>query len=389
MQIDQNGITTENKELFFKNIEEFLQNEYTKDFEILPDSIIENIANLVWLNNLDLTSIIEFISTQYNPESASGDWQDSLYERIGIHRYPPQKTVFSACVSGSKNFYCDAESITIRSKTDNNEFVNTTAFTTNSQGDATIDFQCITDGIITVSPNDEFDIVIAPEGINTIVLADDFQLVTGCKKESDDDYRERFRISKSLNSCASRFSSISGMSQYVESQEFLEINDKKDENGMESGKIEIIAHHNTTDEIFAKAIYDMTAEGTELIGNTSVTIKDERGEDIEIRFEKAEPLEVSILATIKIDAGYNNDTVISIAKSKVVEYVKTRRFGLGSTIYATEFIIPLLNTPGIEAVTEVKIKSNGEPTDCLLINKKQIPIITEDTTLLCPYQKSI
>ena len=77
--------------------------------------------------------------------------------------------------------------MTIRSQTDNNEFENISEFTTDSDGVALVDFQCVIDGAIEVKPTDEFLIVTAPDGITSVSQADDLQFSIGRERESDND----------------------------------------------------------------------------------------------------------------------------------------------------------------------------------------------------------
>ena len=148
---------------------------------------------------------------------------------------------------------------------------------------------------------------------------------------------------------------------------------------MQAGQVEIIAHHNTTDEIFAKTIYDMSAEGVQYIGSTEIILKDCNGENVKIRFEKAEEVAISISATIKVKNGFSQTVVGENAKSNIQKYANTRTFGLGETVYATEFVIPLLETDGVEAVTQIEVKSDEEYTDNIKLKEKQIPVFLDLT----------
>ena len=382
MNINENGITTTDKATFFKNFETTLQQRFGSDFKIAEGGALEALINMVWENKIALQNKIMFLASQYAPEVACGYMQDCLYERIGIKRLPEQKTVFSAQVYGEKKLDCKSKSITIRSKTDKNEFSNTSAFTITPEGTAIIDFQCTSSGEIHVNADDEFDIISAPYGIEKVIPAENFQISIGRERESDENYRTRFRVAKALRSCSSRFAMLSGLLQYVNSPKYLKIIDKKDNENMQAGQVEIVAHHNTTDEIFAQAIYDMSAEGVQYIGNTEIILKDYNNENVKIRFEKAEKVAISISATIKIKSGFSQTTVEKNAQSNILKYTNTRIWGLGETVYATEFIVPLLDTDGVEAVTQIKVQYNGEYLDYIKIKEKQIPVFTNLTILM-------
>ena len=69
---------------------------------------------------------------------------------------------------------------------------------------------------------------------------------------------------------------------------------------------------------------------------------------------------MDITGTIKIRSGYYPNTVMSNVKQGILEYIEKRVYGLESVIYATEFIVPMLETDGVEAVTSVEVKKTTD-----------------------------
>ena len=188
MKIDENGLNIDT----FRNIVDEMENElksfYGNDFTIRPEGVIDNFISTFSILTLKLQEQIADLSSQYDPEKATKEWQDALYERIGVTRLEAQKSTFVLKVQGAANLVCSAGSMTIRSQTDNNEFENISEFTTDSDGVALVDFQCVIDGAIEVKSTDEFLIVTAPDGITSVSQADDLQFSIGRERESDNDY---------------------------------------------------------------------------------------------------------------------------------------------------------------------------------------------------------
>ena len=187
MQIDENGITTSSVDDFLENFEILLKEKYGNDFKIAPEGVIDNIATSTGIIEDAIQRQIVMLTKQYDPETAEEEWQDALYERIGVTRLEAQKSTFVLKVQGAANLVCSAGSMTIRSQTDNNEFENISEFTTDSDGVALVDFQCVIDGAIEVKPTDEFLIVTAPDGITSVSQSDDLQFSIGRERESDND----------------------------------------------------------------------------------------------------------------------------------------------------------------------------------------------------------
>ena len=385
MKIDKTGQKIDTLDEILDTLESELQKKYSDSFYIKPEGIIDNIAVSQGYLDLKLQQQLAFLATQFDPESVEGIWQDALYERIGVTRLEAQKSTFVLKVQGAANLVCNARSMTIRSKSDNNEFENISEFTTDENGVALVDFQCVIDGAIEVKPTDEFLIVTAPDGITSVSQSDDLQFSIGRERESDNEFRIRFRNSKALNAKATRNANLANLSKYVDNIAFLKIVDKKSDENFVAGTVKIIAYHNTTDNIFAEAIFNTIADGIELIGDTEITVRDTSDEPVVIRFQNAEEIELSITADVKVRSGYYANTVFNKAKENILKYIEERVFGLESIVYATEFIIPILETEGVEAVQSIKVKRNNidqEFKDNVALTREQVPIFATERIVL-------
>ena len=187
MKIDDQGLNIDTIHNIVDEMEKELESAYGNDFSIRPEGVIDNFMSTFSILTLKLQEQIADLASQYDPETATKEWQDALYERIGVMRLEAQKSTFVLKVQGAANLICNAHSMTIRSKSDNNEFENISEFATDENGVALVDFQCVIDGPIEVKPTDEFLIVTAPDGITSVAQADDLQFSIGRERESDND----------------------------------------------------------------------------------------------------------------------------------------------------------------------------------------------------------
>ena len=385
MKIDDQGHIMQDLDEVLDDLELQLQKKFGDGFYIKPEGVVDNIATSTGIQNIKLQEQLGYLIKQYDPETANGSWQDALYERIGVTRLEAQKSTFVLKVQGAANLTCSAGSMTIRSQTDNNEFENISEFTTDSDGVALVDFQCVIDGAIEVKPTDEFLIVTAPDGITSVVQADDLQFSIGRERESDNEFRIRFRNSKALNAKATHNACLANLSKYVDNIAFLKIIDKKVDDTFEPGNVKVIAYHNTTDNIFAQAIYETIGMGINLLGDTEITVYDSYEQPVVIRFQNAEEIELSITADVKVRSGYYANTVFNKAKENILKYIEERVFGLESIVYATEFIIPILETDGVEAVQSIKVKRTGideDYQDNVALTREQVPIFATERIVL-------
>ena len=385
MKIDDQGLEIDTIYNIIDKMENELKSLYGINFTIRPEGVIDNLASTFATLTQKIQTQIATLSREFDPESAADKYQDALYERIGVTRLEAQKSTFVLKVQGAANLICNAHSMTIRSKSDNNEFENISEFTTDENGVALVDFQCVIDGAIEVKSTDEFLIVTAPDGITSVAQADDLQFSIGRERESDNEFRIRFRNSKALNAKATRNANLANLSKYVDNIAFLKIVDKKSDENFVAGTVKIIAYHNTTDNIFAEAIFNTIADGIELIGDTEITVRDTSDEPVVIRFQNAEEIELSITADVKVRSGYYANTVFNKAKENILKYIEERVFGLESIVYATEFIIPILETEGVEAVQSIKVKRNNidqEFKDNVALTREQVPIFATERIVL-------
>lgn len=375
MEIDNQGLTLSTLTDILDDAETQLQGEYGADFYIKPEGVIDNIFASAALMETDLQNQIAFLAKQFDPETAEGIWQDALYERIGVQRFEAEPTTFTLRVLGTEGFVGTAGDITIRSDLTQEEFTNTAAYTVDSNG-VTLTFACVVAGATEVQDTETFKIVTAPEQITGLSTSAITNIDIGRERETDDEFRIRFRQAKAYNSKATRNANIANLIKYVDDASFLEILDKKNDITFDAGTMEIIAKHNTTDDIFANAIFNTVSDGIDLLGNTTVTVQDDAGESVLIKFYKASEPEILFNVVITIKQGYVPNTVINNAKQAIIDYTKnTHIFGLKSIIFATEFIVPILNIEGVAAVNSIQIKISGDAnySDSLQMTQFQVP----------------
>ena len=376
MNIDKNGYTLLNLQEVLNAYEEQLQQKFGADFFIKPEGVIDNIVTSAGIMEMSLQEQIAFLAKQFDPETAESYWQDALYERIGVKRLPSQVTTFTKKITGTGGYLGEVNSIVIRSLLSGYEFSNTKDYEIGADGYADVEFGCVVSGAIGVNAGESFIIVTAPYEVANISDDEASKIAIGRERETDSEFRIRFRRSKAQNAKATCNANIANLLQYVDNQAFLKVLDKKIDSKMEAGTVKIIAKHNTTDEVFANAIFDTVALGPVLIGDTTVTVKNKSGQNVEICWKNADEIPMDISGTIKVRTGYYANTVMPNVKQNILNYIQKRVYGLESIIYATEFIIPLLEVDGVEAVTGVQVKKNSDTnfSDSVSLTEVELPV---------------
>lgn len=359
MNIDSQGYTLDTLDDILSAFETFLRDKYGDDFYIQAKSVISNIFTTVAFQEMSLQEQIAFLIKQFDPEQAEDEFQDALYERLLVYRIKAEKTVVERTIIGAAGLSVAAGEISFRNKTTLDEFVNKDTVTIGEDGSVVADFECVLFGAIDLPENAEIEVLSMPIGVTGIETGEEPKIDMGRARETNEEYRVRFRKEKSRNAKATRNANYTNLGQYVDDMSYLNIVDKKTDNTMNAGEVKIIVNHNTTDTIFANAIFNTVADGIDTIGTTSVTVKDDANEDVEINWINASFTQIAIEGDLKVKSGFFYQSVANAVKNSILEYVQKRIYGLGQTVYANEFIIPAYEVEGVENLTNLQVGIYG------------------------------
>ncbi|MBR6099071.1 baseplate J/gp47 family protein [bacterium] len=376
MEIINNDIISDSAEDITEALKAELKNEFGSELQIKDSGILGSLLNLAAEIEDNYSNILEYFTEQFNPETAESVWQDAIYERLGVSRLKESYTSFSKEVEGTPNCTIKAKSILIRSASDGYEFTNLSEQITDNRGICAVEFTALKPGKITVKSDEDFAIVKIPAAVNKLCDTPVITLKFGKEKESDNHYKIRFRNSKAIKSKAAHRAVISSLCQYTDDIKFLKIIDRNTNSETDAGCVEIYVKHNTTDSVFAQAVMDTFGCGIKFLGADSVTVKDVKGVKVDVKFTNAEEVPICVKISMTIESGEHRQTVINRNEESILNYVKQRVFGLGSSVYATEFIPCILDTEGSVSIEEIKIKRFGdaEYTDILHLNNAEIPV---------------
>ena len=379
------GLTEGNslKKILLYN-KELLEEKFSNNNTFAAESFFDNFVTAISCCSLFIQNKIDYANKQFDTLTADLQYLGALCQRIGLSRIPALHTQLYLQIKGEPQIHGDASSVIIKNTRLQVEFENCTEFTTNENGIAQVKFKCLILTPIEVAETDSFEIVHAPDGISSVETAEKPEITIGYDAEDDTELRQRFINATKLNKKLNRDGIFRSLKPFIEHNCYLKILSPFVDNNMDAGTIKIIAYHNTTDEIFANAIFNCTTLGIKTIGNTTVIVYDNNRQEIPICFEKPQEIDITIQATLKIKSGYYKNSIISKIKNNIQEYIKQHVYGLGCSIYSSEFTIPILKTDGIEAVYNTQIKSSLQEnySDNIKLLNTQIPIFSEERIVL-------
>ena len=379
MKINKQGLSLSNLNDLLENKEEQLSQIFGADFYIKPEGVVDNIATSLSFLEILFENSCSHLVKQFDPETADSEYLDDLYERIGLQRNENTKTRFTIEFIGNSGLQVAAGSLQIRMLSSGFLFSNSESFQFDSDGKAAVLFECLYPGIVSVNPDDDFELETVPDSSISAASSAVLNIITGVEQETDYSLRQRFHNVRNTSEKCSRNAVIKNLSAYVDDISFLKVLDGNSDSSIQPGKILIIAKPNTDDQTFLNAINETVPGGVGFLGNTSITLTLSNGQDWFAAYEKAEDVQIYLSVVLKVRSGYYSNTVFANVRKNILAYLNERIFGLNSTVYATEFIIPILEVDGVEAVTDIKVKRSSETSYSSSVStlRNEIPVFSE------------
>ncbi|MEE3349121.1 MAG: baseplate J/gp47 family protein [Candidatus Gastranaerophilaceae bacterium] len=358
MELNNNGMiisSLENKlEDKISRLNKFLGTEISFN----PESVLSNIVLALSVMQQNLENQIAYLVKQYDINTAENIYLDSLFERVALSRYSSNPTTFSIKVSGVPNCVIQKGELILTEKATGQIFYNSSAFQFNNSGFAFANMQSYIEDNIPVNTGAIFSISNKPSGVETVFPDTVSDVVVGNPSESDKDFRERFKNNGNNNEKCTRNSVLMNLSKYTGGLDFVSIADVNSNQAVPPGAIKVIAKNIVSDEEFAEAILDNTMAGISYIGNTSVEVT-KCNQTFVVRFTKAKSISIDINVVILLKSGFYRNSVIEEVKDSIMKYLSKKTFGLKSSVYASNFLISVLQTAGVAAVSDIKIKKTS------------------------------
>lgn len=380
MEADFSGMKMSDFKSNLLEAEKLLQSKLGSDFEIRAESVIGNIALIVACAVERVEKKISFLTKQLSPNTADGTSQNAVFERVGLYRTVAHPTTFYLKVFGNSGLEIPAESLTVQSDLTREIFVNSESFTITETGVAEVLFKSLLKSEIYVTEGETFSTIEATDESLTVKNSLPENIKIGNSWENDFDFRERFEKSFDENKFCTRNSNINHLKNFVDHTNFLKIYDTKSDPTLSAGQILVVAKPNVDDETFAKKIFEMTPLGMNFSGNFSTEVELSNGQNIEVKFQKAEEIPIVLNLEISIKNGFFQSDVTGNITQNVCDFFNKKFYGLGSKINAYEFVSSVLSASGTAGITNVSIQktTESEPEAIINFDKFELPILTSD-----------
>ena len=344
--------------------------------------IIDSEAVLVTAKD---SALLELMN-QFNPMTASGIFQDAIAAIYFLTRKVAQPTVVECQVMGLQGTTIPAGSVI--ENTDGFRLRSVGAVTIPEGGTASVEFETIDTGAISIGQNTCTKIITVIAGWNTVDNA--VAGVPGQLVESRASFEARRAQSVAANSHGSRLSLHGALYNIDGVLDCLVLENKSDSTVTKQG-VSLISHSvaiciygGNNDEI-AEMVYNKLDAGCGTNGATTVTYISEDSAVNTYQIIRPDPVNIYIEVTINQTAS-TPSTVVDDVKNAVyndfygndAQSGNIRR-GCGQTIYASSFSVATIKTAGVTDLVSIEIgKSAGTLGNNITLDADEEPVLSKD-----------
>ena len=331
---------------------------------------------------------LAFLAQQFNPQTASGRWQDALAKIYFISRKPAINSTCVCTLTGINGTTVTAGAL-IRSNYDQTLWSLNKDATIGSDGTTTATFTCQSEGAIQAGVATLTQIVTAIPGWDAVTNATAAEV--GQLVESQAAFEARRYQSVALNGRSittavyARVAEVDSVIAAYVTDNKTNVNKTIDGYTLSPHSI-YVAAIGGADEDIAKAIYNSVSAGCDYNGNTTVNVTDPNTGAIEaVTFMRPTQLSLYVKVTLQDDgnlpdgykaivqqAVYNNfyglDTTTTISGEAILRVV------MNSDLYASRFMPSVLNA-GIRQILRVEVSADNSTW----VDYVHVPISNEPT----------
>lgn len=331
---------------------------------------------------------LAFLAQQFNPQTASGRWQDSLAKIYFISRKPAINSTCVCTLTGINGTTVTAGAL-IRSSYDQTLWSLNKDATIGSDGTTTAIFTCQSEGAIQAGVATLTQIVTAIPGWD--VVTNETMAEVGQLVESQAAFEARRYQSVALNGRSTttavyaRVAEVDSVIAAYVTDNKTNINKTVDGYTLSPHSIYVAVIGGADDDI-AKAIYNSVSAGCDYNGNTTVNVTDPNTGGVEdVTFMRPTQLPLYVKVTLQDDgnlpdgykaivqqAVYNNfyglDTTTTISGEAILRVI------MNTDLYASRFL-PLVLNAGISQLLRVEISTDNSTW----VDFTHIPISNEPT----------
>ena len=313
---------------------------------------------------------VAFLATQFNPQTATGVWQDALGKIYFLTRHPAVASTAVCTCSGRYGTVIPAGA-RIRSTYDQSLWSLDADTTIPKEGAVDAQFTCAQTGAVEAARGVLTQIMTVTPGWDSVTNA--AAATVGADEETQSAFEARRYDSVALNARGTiqavyaRVAQLDGVVAVYTAQNRTNVNAELDGCTLTPHSI-YVAVLGGADSAIADAIYCSCSAGADYNGNTSVAVTDANTGAIEtVKFMRPEELDLHCRVRIQnanlpngyealireaVRANFYGEDTATVNGSPLL------RIKMGDTIYASRFNISIMNA-GISSILDIALSTDG------------------------------
>ncbi len=362
--------------------------ELNTDPETPQGQIIDSETAAVHQKDTELA----FLAQMFNPQTASGRWQDALAKIYFLNRKPAINSSAVCTLTGLANTVVSAGSL-IRSSYDQTVWTLAEAVTIGANGTATGRFTCQSEGAVQAGAGTLTQIVTAVPGWDTVTNLSAAEV--GQLAESQSAFESRRYRSVALNSRGTtsavyaRVAEVTGVIATYVIDNKANVPKQVDGYTLKPHSV-FVAVIGGADKDIADALYHSVSAGCDYNGNTSVRIKDQNTDAVEtVLFQRPVQMPIYIRVFLQDDGALPNGYEATVKEAVIANFYGADtsatiqgqailRATMNSDVYSSRFMPSILNK-GINQILRVELSKDKQVwTDFVHVPIDKDPVITDD-----------
>ena len=361
MEINSSGIKKTDLTEYLGFWTNKLREVYGDNFVIRKEGVIDNLATSGSLTCMALEDVLMYFAKQFNPYTAEGEWQDSLFSLVGLIRNYATFTVVTRTIEGVANTVCEKGSIRFKNTATEDIFELNTTVVLDGNGKGVGSFTAIELGSIDLENTATLEIIDAPTGVVGVYYEEGNVTNIGDDYEDDSEFRNRWLVTNSVKTdskteggmyaallpyCNNSLKNLK-IRQNRAVQEYIDF---------PKHTMHIIVKSGESNETIANVIFNNLTDGVGLYGGIEVTVKDVSDTDVIIAFDRAEGVPIYFNVEVVLKSGYAIVPTVDIQNAIINNF----DYAMGERIVANDFYQYINAVDGIDYVTTLEISLDNE-----------------------------
>ena len=368
MQIDGTGFTKATLIEYLDALTADIRAEGTfgSDFTIKKEGVIDNIFATICNAFIALEDKVAYALKNKNPYVAEGQWQDDLYSLVGLKRDYATHTVVTRTIEGTANLTIQPNELVFKTS-QNDEFYLNTTITLDNTGKGVGSFTAYESGAVECPTDSNLTIVSAPTGVLSVYYISGNLTSIGDDYEDDTEYRMKWLATNSISPNAKTSGGMRSALLPLCNNNPNNIDIRQNRNSVvysdfDKHTMEIVIKSSESDNTIAQTILNNLTDGVGLYGTTTVTIKDDENQDVDIKFTK--PTSVAIYFNIEVVLK-DNYSLANVSNEIKKAIVNNFNYNMGERVVANDFYQYINVVEGVDYVSTLEVglsSSSYSPT---------------------------